>query len=65
MDEELPGQMAENNDAAQDAGVETLIDLLTGAAIRSTPKCSRLPKSADKWCRSGLDVICEGRPSTH
>ena len=30
--------MAENNDAAQDAGAETLIDLLTGAAIRSTPK---------------------------
>ena len=27
--------------------------------------CSRRPKSADKWCRSGLDVICEGRPSTH
>ena len=27
--------------------------------------CSRRPKSADKWCSSGLDVICEGRPSTH
>ena len=27
---------------------------------------SKLPKSADKiWCRAGLDVFCEGRPSTH
>ena len=30
-----------------------------------TVACSWLPKSADKWCRSGLDVICEGRPRTH
>ena len=32
---------------------------------RGLNACSRRPKSADKWCRSGLDVICEGRPSTH
>ena len=32
---------------------------------RASRECSRLPKSADKWCRSGLDVICEGRPGTH
>ena len=38
MDEEPEGRMAENDGAAQDAGAETLIDLLTGAAIRSTPK---------------------------
>ena len=38
MDEEPQGRMAENDGAAQDAGAETLIDLLTGAAIRATPK---------------------------
>ena len=38
VDEEPQGQLAEINDAAQDAGAETLIDLLTGAALRSTPK---------------------------
>ena len=38
MDDEPEGRMAENNDAAPDAGAEALIDLLTGAAIRSTPK---------------------------
>ena len=38
MDEEPEGRMAENDGGAQDAGAETLIDLLTGAAIRPTPK---------------------------
>ena len=42
MSDELGGRPggngAENNDAAQDAGAESLIDLLSGAAIRSTPK---------------------------
>ena len=38
MDEDPQGQPAEINDAAQDAGVETLVDVLTGAALRSNPK---------------------------
>ena len=38
MDEEPEGRMAEDDRGAQDAGAETLIDLLTGAAIRPTPK---------------------------
>ena len=38
MDEELEGRMAEDDGGPQDAGAETLIDLLTGAAIRPTPK---------------------------
>ena len=38
MDAEPEGQIAENNGAAHEAGVETLIDLLTGEAIRSTRK---------------------------
>ena len=38
MDVVPEGQMAENDGAAQDAGAEALIDLLTGEAIRSTPK---------------------------
>ena len=38
MDEEPEGHMAEDDGGAQDAGAETLIDLLTGAAIRPTPK---------------------------
>ena len=38
MDAEPEGQIAENDGAAHEAGAETLIDLLTGAAIRSTPK---------------------------
>ena len=42
MSDELGGRPggngAENNDAAPDAGAEALIDLLSGAAIRSTPK---------------------------
>ena len=38
MDAEPEGQIAENDGAAQEAGAETLIDLLTGAAVRSTPK---------------------------
>ena len=38
MDEEPEGRMAENEGAAQDAGADALIDLLTGAAIRATPK---------------------------
>ena len=38
MDEEPEGRMAENDGTAQDAVPETLIDFLTGAAIRDTPK---------------------------
>ena len=38
MDEEPEGRIAEIEGAAQDVGAEALIDLLSGAAIRSTPK---------------------------
>lgn len=38
MEEEPEGRMVENDGVAQDAGAETQIDLLTGAAIRSTRK---------------------------
>ena len=38
MSEGPDGHLAENDGAAQDAGAESLIDLLTGAAIRATPK---------------------------
>ena len=38
MDAEPEGQMAENDRAAQDAGAEALIDLLTGETIRSNRK---------------------------
>ena len=38
MDEEPEGRMAENDGGAQDAGAETLIDILTGGPIRPTPK---------------------------
>ena len=40
----------------------TVLFMLCALAI---DVCSWLPKSADKWCRSGLDVICAERPSTH
>ena len=38
MNEVPEGQVAENNGGNPDADTEALIDLLTGAAIRSTPK---------------------------
>lgn len=38
MDGEPEGRISENGGAAQDAGAESLIDLLTGAAIPATPK---------------------------
>ena len=44
---------------------DTYRSLRLGFEFLVLTACSRRPKSADKWCRSGLDVICEGRPSTH
>ena len=38
MNDAPEGQFAENDGGNPDAGVETLIDLLTGEPVRSTPK---------------------------
>ena len=45
MNEEPEGQIAEDDGAKPDAGAEMLIDILTGRAVRSTPK-NRLVQKA-------------------
>ena len=56
---------AEGDGPAVDGGAGQVFAWLKADVEDPAYPCWRLPKSAHKWCRSGLDVICEGRPSTH